>query len=212
MKHARASIHRRPPLFKTGDTVCAIEQNLVDRKDEKAIGLQFICQRRLFGHCYRQLHPNVFDWMGKGSGVFISPFVLSKEVVPHINFPGDIDLLVIPYEGDDLLLSRTLAIELKIVRASFEKQGKSPNEFGFSQASALLKNGFPFVAVGHLVVSNESPREAWRTVLTTVVLDDSGRVAEPTEAIHDMLPSDLLERSIGRMLSNCKNDRIGMFA
>ena len=76
---------------------------------------------------------------------------------PAVRFPGDIDILIVPYENDFLQLDRVLAIEVKVVRASFEKQGRSPNDFGISQTKALLRAGFPYCAVAHLIVSDESP-------------------------------------------------------
>jgi hypothetical protein len=57
-------------------------------------------------------------------------------------------LLAIPYEENEMILSMTIAIEVKIVRACYSNKGKSPNQYGFSQASALLEHGFPYAGVG----------------------------------------------------------------
>lgn len=171
------------------------------KNDEIALGLQFICDRPLFGHGYRCLLPEYFDQMPLDSGVLITPFLPTKHLLPEQTFPGDIDLLVVPFENDELVLSKTLAIELKVIRATFEKQGRSPNQFGFSQAEGLLKFGFPYVAVVHLIVSDESPVDAWQELYAAKVLDSDGRVSEPELIRVDNMPSNLTERAIGRLIN-----------
>jgi len=140
-------IDNRPKYITSGQPAFEVPIKLVNRKDEISIGLKFICNRKLFGSFYESLHPNFFQQMGMNDGVFIAPFVLSNKLLKHIVFPGDIDLLIIPYQENNLLLTRSIAVELKIVRATFAKQGKSPNDYGFSQASSLLSHGFPYAAV-----------------------------------------------------------------
>jgi hypothetical protein len=108
---------------------------------------------------------------------------------------------VIPYECDELVLHRTLAVEIKAVRASYVKQGRSPNQFGYSQAQALLALGFPYAAVVHLVVSDESPRSAWRNMGLARVLDREGNAEMLPPAAIDCLPIDLVNRSLGRLVS-----------
>ncbi len=204
-------IDNRPKFIKAGRPAFGVPSKLVNRKDEMGIGLSFICDRRLFGYCYQILQPDFFEQMGLYDGVFIAPFVLSNKVLKGMQFPGDIDLLVIPYQGNNLILTRSIAMELKIVRATFAKQGKSPSEYGFSQATALLSHGFPYVAVCHLVISDISPPKAWRSVLITKVLDDFGHASTPQEFYSDMMPGDLLERSFGRLIANCPNKLLGLF-
>jgi hypothetical protein len=213
MTEYKIPIQYRPKQTKDGDTVFLIPKSLIDKNAEKALGLRFICNRRLFGECFRLLMPGFFDSMEYGSGVMIKPFVLSKSILPEMTFPGDIDLLIIPYRNDDLIISRSLAIELKIVRAKFTKQGKSPNEFGFSQATSLLKWGFPYAAVGHLIVSDSSPIEHWRTVLETKVIDSaSGKIETPWKISKDMMPSDLIDRCYNRLEKNCSCEYLGLLS
>jgi hypothetical protein len=133
----------------------------------------------LFGHAYRALQADYFDEMLLDAGVFIAPLILTHKIFPGMHRPGDIDLLVIPYEGGHLVLERTLAIEFKVIRASFARQGKSPNDFGYSQAAALLDLGIPYVAVGHFITSDSSPRELWHQVMRGEILDSSGRFGIP---------------------------------
>lgn len=112
----------------------------------------------------------------------------------------------------NLSFQKRLRWKTKAVRAKFSKQGKSPNEYGFSQAKAVLAHGFPYSAVGHLITSDGSPEDSWRKILVTRVLDAEGGVEIPTETLADMLPSALIDRSFGRLNANCDQDSLGLFA
>ena len=185
----------------------------IRKLDERCITYTWLSRRMLFGEVYRRLLPDYFESMPHNSGVMISSFIRAAEIVPGLTFPGDIDVLVIPYENDELVLSNTLAVEIKIVRASFIRQGKSPNQFGFSQAKALLAAGFPYVAVGHLITSDRSPSNAWRDVGVTKIIDaDTGAVGPIRFIKYDMLPEDLLRRSHGRLSRNCSDQLLGYFS
>ncbi len=186
---------------------------MVEKNDEIFLGLQLICNRRLFGECFRLLMPRHFELMGRKSGVMIGGFVPSEELLQGMTFPGDVDLLIIPYENDELVVSQTLAVELKVVRAKYEKQGKSPNQLGLSQATAMLEHGFPHAAVAHLIVSDDSPEDKWRNVFMTRLLDaTTGSVEEPWGVVKDMMPEDLIHRCFGRLEANCKDKRLGLLA
>ena len=213
MNSYRIALTHRPPLFRDGEKVFYVQKKLVERNSEVAVTLSLICNRRLFGQCYGQLMPKQFYAMGKHSGVMIFPFAPSTSIIPQITFPGDIDLLLIPYDNNELIVSETLAIEIKIVRARYLKQGNAPNEFGFSQAKAILSHGFPYSAVAHLVVSDTSPIEAWRpTMVTTVLNAETGTIDTLKKINMDMLPIDLINRSFGRLKANCENESLGLLA
>lgn len=212
----RKPILAAPREFQSGDAAFAIPQSLVNKNDEVALVLGYICNRALFGEGYCRLLPHYFDQMPKNSGVLISPFVPTNKILAHKTFPGDIDLLIIPFEGNELLLSKTLAIEFKIVRATFLKQGKSPNEFGFTQAEGLLELGFPYAAVAHLIISDQSPEAAWQEKHVVRVLDSNGRVSHPEPIMIDYMPADLINRAIGRLESrrdtNPNFNKLGLLA
>ena len=146
------------------------------------------------------------------SGVFIAPLVRTRDILPQAERPGDIDLLVIPYEGDELVLERVLAIEAKAVRARFSRQGKSPNEFGFSQALSLLSLGLPYVAVAHLIISDLSPEEYWQEMLAAEILDREGNVRSIAPVKIDPMPAALTDRTFGRLQKNCKISDIGLIS
>ncbi len=204
-------LSHRPPPLQESEVAFLIRKKLVEKSDELAVTLFFIFNRRLFGHCYSRLVPGHWARMKAGSGVMIAPIVPTTAIIPSATFPGDIDLLVIPYEGDDLIISETLAIEIKIVRAKYTKQGKAPNEFGFSQANAILAHGIPYSAVAHLIVSDGSPKEQWRTVHTATLIDaETGKIGALREVAQDMMPVDLITRNFGRLKANCHRRGLGL--
>lgn len=206
-------MYSRPPFLKSGESIFEVPKAMVEKNDEIFLGLQLVCNRWLFGHCFRLLMPQYFELMGRKSGVMIGGFIPSEKILQGMTFPGDVDLLIIPYENDELVVSQTLAIELKVVRAKYEKQGKSPNQFGFSQATAMLEHGFPHAAVAHLIVSDDSPEDKWRKILETRLVDaNTGSVEEPWCLVKDMLPADLIRRCFGRLEANCKEKRLGLLA
>lgn len=190
-----------------------VSRSLVEKHDERVVCMKLACDRRLFGQCYRDLLPDYAHEMPRNSGVLIRGLIPVGDIVPGAVRPGDIDLMVIPYEGDELVLSRTLAIEVKVIRASYEDQSRSPNQYGFSQAGHLLELGFPHAAVAHLIVSDASPPRAWRRTLVTEIIDGgSGLCETPREFYADMMPVDLIRRAHGRLLANRKDPAVGLLA
>lgn len=203
----------RPKRVRHGAPLAALPKSMYDTNDEIALGIRFVAKRALFGQCFAGVLPDCYYAMGSTGGVMIGAFVPSTKIMRAMKFPGDVDLLVIPYEDNQLIISETLAIELKAVRARFSNQGKSPNQFGFSQANALLSHGFPYSAVGHLIVSDPSPRSHWRETHMLRILDaDEGTVDSVWPTVADLLPSVLIDRCFGRLQANCKNDLLGLFA
>lgn len=174
--------------------------------------ISLITNRKLFGYVYWGLQPDFFDDMAPDSGVYVRPFVRTGEI-SLAERPGDIDILILPYEGNTLLLHRVMAIEVKVLRATFRKQGKSPNEIGTSQASALRVMGFPYVALAHLIVSDQSPREAWREIGVARILDHQGRAEMMPSVQADWLPIDLMTRTFGRLVgATAEEPSLGLVA
>lgn len=206
--------HRRltVPFEPTPQTYAVFHQNKRqgDPHSELSLSLAFVCQRELFGHAYRRLQDDYFYDMPLDSGVAISVALPTRLLRLGIERPGDIDLMIVPYHGADLILDRALAVEVKVIRASYLRQDKSPNEFGFSQASALQALGFPYVAVVHLIVSDEAPEHAWEWTGIARVLDAHGRVEMLPQERHNLLPAALIRRSYGRLISNVPSEDIGL--
>lgn len=209
--HYRHQIKSRPRLVRDGEIFYALPRVSVENRSEEALIMQFVSDRDLFGRAYREVQPAYFDDMPYGSGAFIGPLVRTKDILAHAVRPGDIDLLVIPYEADELILERILVIEVKAVRAKFSQQGKSPNEFGFSQANALIELGFPYVAVAHLIISDASPFECWREMMRAQVLENDEVNMIGPEMV-DPMPGNLIDRVYGRLVHSCTQSDVGLIS
>ena len=202
----------RPAQLKEGHKVY-IPVEWIEKSHEFAMKFALICNRRLFGRCYEKLMPQIYEALGHHGGVMIGCFIKSSHLLSGMVFPGDIDLLVIPYDSDELLISETLAIEVKIVRARFSRQGKAPNEFGFSQAEGAISHGFPYSAVAHLIISDTSPAEEWQTLLSARVANsETGQLSKPKNVKVDTMPLNLIHRSFGRLKANCTHEALGLVA
>lgn len=206
----RHRFSRRPKFVKNGEIAYVTHKSLVSKQDEVALTLALIAHRRLFGEFYRRMLPNYFFGMPINSGIFVCPFLITREIAQNATNPGDIDIVIIPYEEDELILENTLTVEVKVVRAKFINQGKSPNEFGFSQAGHLLNLGFPYAAVAHLIVSDESPQNHWRETKIFEIVGDDGQAEPRPDIIIDMMPSDLIRRTFGRLQKSAQDSRIGL--
>lgn len=208
----RHRISVRPRQLKSGEIAVELPSTMIQKRHELALTISFMVRRHLFGQAYCRVQPDYFYEMPDNSGVYLCPVIKTSLFSAEAHYPGDIDLLVIPYEENDLILHRALAIEIKIIRASFAKQGKSPNEFGYSQARGLLKLGFPYAALAHLIVSDQSPESAWRDIGVARVIDSDGRVEMLPDEKVDWMPADLTDRAFGRLESAVKSNELGLIA
>ncbi|TRB07473.1 hypothetical protein EXN61_10230 [Agrobacterium tumefaciens] len=205
-------IIRRPKYLRSGELAYVLPHSYVKERHELLLTVSLVTNRYLFGLVYSGLCPQYFRSMGEGSGVFVSLVVPTDELNLGISKPGDIDILVIPYQDNALILDQILAIEVKVVRASFFNQGRSPNSMGMTQADGLLKMGFPYVAVAHLIVSDESPEHAWRPMGIAEILDEFGNCRMLPEMNVDWMPIDLMERAMGKMKSARSSKNLGLAA
>jgi len=100
-----------------------------------------------------------------GDGVWIAACLGRTELgLTPGRRPGDVDLLVIPKVDGRLVYDRTIAIEVKIIRPTFERPDRNSNSFGVSQACGLLDDGFPFVGLLHISIPEPLPSELHLTI------------------------------------------------
>lgn len=188
-----------------------ISRRIKHKWDEESVVANIIANMKVFGRWYSALQPNLYLESGLHSGVMVTMSVPMQKIESELSFPGDIDILVIPYENDFLLLSLTTAVEIKILRAEKKRLGKSPNQFGFSQASALLEHGFPYAALGHVIVTDDVRDDPNREMLLARV-EHQESITSFTPIEEDTFEIDLCNRTYGRLASNTPNDDIGLFA
>jgi hypothetical protein len=205
----RWPVTRRPRFRAGGEHAAILPRSLVSRRDETVLTVSFFLNRNLFGAVYSGLQPDYFWRMPEKSGVFILAHVPTHLLSSTVAKPGDIDLLVLPYEGEEIVLERAMAIEIKAVRATFLRQGKKSGSSGFSQATGLKLMGFPYTAVLHLIVSDDSPEHAWRPMGIARILDEEGNVKILPDQNIDWLPFDLMDRVFGRLKAACPDDTFG---
>ncbi len=185
---------------------------MVEKSSETFLTLFIIGNRRLFVSIYSGLLPDYFHDMPRESGVLICPITKTESLFHGQKFPGDIDLIVIPYEQDILILDKTMTAEIKIIRASYNRQDRSPNEFGYSQCRSLLELGFPYVSLVHVIVSDRSPEEAWEDVPAYRIINDQGKAESAGMERMDTMPWRLIERAFGRLTKNAGTELIGLSA
>lgn len=188
-----------------------ISRRIKHKWDEESVVANIIANMKVFGRWYSALQPNLYLELGLHSGVMVTMSVPIQKVESELSFPGDIDILVIPYENDFLLLSLTTVVEIKILRAEKRRLRKSPNQFGFSQASALLEHGFPYAALGHVIVTDDVRDKPNREMLLARAGHQES-ITSLTPTVEDAFEIDLRNRTYGRLASNTPNDDIGLFA
>lgn len=124
--------------------------------------------------------------------------------------PGDIDLLVIPHQGNKFHLGKAAAIEIKRLALKAPRWNKSTDRLGITQANGLLAAGFPYVGILHLIVHDRGPDENHAPMLAARVLDQEGRMSVEGSSITDMTGYISSERQLGRLLAHNPDPVIGL--
>ena len=67
------------------------------------------------------------------------------------------------------------------------------------------------MAVAHFIVSDRSPTHQWRKILQGT-MGENDTLKEIKEVYFDDLPLILMERTLGRLTKNCKNQNFGLLS
>ncbi len=186
-------------------------RKIKNKWDEECVVANTIANMKVFTRWYSTLLPNLYLESGLHSGVMVTMSVPIQKLTSGLSFPGDIDILTIPYENDYLIPSLAMVVEIKVLRAQKRRLGKSPNQFGFSQAFSLLQYGFPYMAVGHVIVTDDVRDEPNREMLLAKIGSQNSIISSNTIA-EDAFEVDLCHRTYGRLISNTVDDNIGLFS
>lgn len=102
-------------------------------------------------------------------GFYVFTLIDRKALFPCKPFrkPGDIDILIIPFSEETIFFERSIAVEVKVIRPTLPKKGKSPNSFGTTQANGLLLDGFPYVCILYVIMTEPTKAEDYRQIQIT---------------------------------------------
>lgn len=125
--------------------------------------------------------------------------------------PGDIDLLIVPKIKTQLQPSRSVAIEVKIVRPRLINPDRNANAMGKTQSIGLLSDGFPFVGLLHISIPEPSPEYLkWKVPVFSGKLGPNKEILETGEyAYIDPFPLASAERQLGRLIALDLPDQVG---
>lgn len=102
----------------------------------------------LYGETYLQ------NWR-KYTGCFCLKNFLATDIGLNIHGkPGEIDILLLPFDDEQVYYDKATAIEVKVAKPHIDNLHKGANSDGFSQVMGLVKAGFPYVGLVHVVLSN----------------------------------------------------------
>lgn len=124
--------------------------------------------------------------------------------------PGDIDILIVPTFRGVPHPEFSAAVEVKRLALRGPNWAKNVDRYGVSQAEGLLRCGFPFVGILHLIVNAPGPPENWRDLHQYRIIDEYGRAEFECEKPVDMTGHLSAERQLGRLLARAPNPLIGL--
>lgn len=210
----RKPISKHPPRYCDSSErrimIAPFSRKITGKWDEEYVVARIIANMNIVGRWLSCIMPNLYFESGLRSGLMVTMSAPSQSIDPTMSFPGDVDILAIPYDENDLVLSETIAIEIKVLRGDGQRPGKSPNKFGYSQAASLLNHGFLHVAVGHVIVTDDPLNNPNRSMFVASV-GKGGFITSCETVKLDMFENDLAKRDFGRLACNRSNEQIGYF-
>ena len=98
--------------------------------------------------------PRNFHDFYKYEGCYITKNILRQNLgFKKGDKPGDFDIIIIPFSNEKIFFERTIAIEIKIVRPTRLNPKKSPTSLGITQLNGLINDGFPFISLIHICMT-----------------------------------------------------------
>jgi hypothetical protein len=132
----------------------------------------------------------------------------------HLGFgpgiPGDFDVLIIPVLNGAPKAECSAVIEVKRLALRGPNWSKNVDRYGITQAEGLLRCGFPYVGVLHLIVNAPGPPENWKELQQFRVVDEFGRCEFEQSALSDMTGIYAAERQFARLSMRSPDSPIGL--
>ncbi|WP_316834472.1 hypothetical protein [Pedobacter nutrimenti] len=98
-------------------------------------------------------YEGIEEYEGYYYGTMIERSELKLERQGNKIVPGDIDIVFIPYNQNQVFFNRTAVWEVKIARPHSEKINKSSKSLGTDQIRGLMEDGFPLIGLMHVCMS-----------------------------------------------------------
>jgi hypothetical protein len=178
----------------------------IDLTSEHGLVRHIASNARALASLARFMLDTVFDHPEYpfSQGVYVASNVLRRDLgLDPKGKPGDIDLLLIPGGGSGPDASRTMAIEVKVVRPTITNPSRNSNSYGRSQVAGLLRDGFPFVGLLHIVIPEKLPPNMLTDIpFMSSSLGPDGEPVMTGETMKvDMFPIAASKRQHSRLLS-----------
>ena len=113
--------------------------------------------------------------------------------------PGDFDIVMMPTLEDKYYPQQIMALEVKILRLPAKNRNVHVRPSGAAQAKGLLRDGFPFVGMLHVIIPEPSPREQWKSLEQYVLVNDNLEAQHIGRVPADTIGPDTIRRHFGRM-------------
>lgn len=124
--------------------------------------------------------------------------------------PGDVDLLIVPYRGKEVHVSKAAALEIKRLSLKRPRWDKTTDRYGITQAKGLIEAGFPYVGILHLIVHANGPAENFQETSTYRIVDREDHAVFEQDVLTDMTGWRTSERQLGRLLAQNPDPVIGL--
>lgn len=124
--------------------------------------------------------------------------------------PGDFDVVLLPTSDGKYFLQQIMAIEVKILRLPVANRDKHIRPSGTTQARGLVRDGFPYVGMLHVIVAEPSPKAQWKSLVHARIVNDNLEAEIiPGPIPTDMVGIEIAERQFGRMRRYVDGTSIG---
>lgn len=121
-------------------------------------------------------------------GFFVTKTILRNELkLEEGKKPGDIDVLIIPFSKDEIHFEKTSAYEIKIVRPTRKNPARNANSLGATQVLGLAEDGFPFVGLIHVSITEPLLDEEKQNIKFSTLKANSGLATEAGKSFDDYL-------------------------
>ncbi len=156
------------------------------------------------------LNPYSKRNLGRYEGVYFSKMIRREELkLTRLGKPGDVDVLLVPYQGTNIFFEESAAFEVKVVRPTIDNPNRNANSFGRTQIKGLIEDGFPLIGLIHVCVPEPLPPE-FRTEIMAVKsplnihVPNGNKEFNPDDfdlITYDWFPGAMVDKQMQRLLS-----------